>query len=238
MALKRLVLFDIDGTLLWPDGAGRASMKAALEKLFGTAGDIDSYHFAGNTDRETVFSLMSREGFDPEEIELRFRQLGPTMEMALRDVLARKTHNIRPCPGALELIGALSGYQEILLGLVTGNLKPTATLKLEAVGFDPAVFKVGAFGELSAWRADLPPHAVKQAYELTGARFGDGQTLTVGDTPADVTCGQSVGARSIAVMTGWTPRPEMEAAGPDYLFDDLSDTQALLAAILAPVDAD
>ncbi len=238
MAPKRLVLFDIDGTLLWPDGAGRASLKGALQELFGTAGGIDAYQFVGHTDRETVFTLMGREGFSQEEIEQRFARIGPIMEEALARLIAEKKHNIRPCPGAHELIARLLDCEGVILGLVTGNLRPTAAIKLRAAGFDPGVFKVGAFGHLSPWRADLPPHAVDEANRLAGVSFRKGQIVIIRDTPDDVTCGRGVGARSIAVMTGWVQRPELEAAGPDYLFDDLGETQAVLDAIFAPVDGD
>jgi len=234
MALTRLVLFDIDGTLLWPDGAGRASMKVALIELFGTAGAIDSYQFVGHTDRETVFSLMTQAGFPVEEIEQGFAQLAPVMEYALGRLVEAGRHNIRPCPGALELIAKLDQRPDALLGLVTGNLRPTAAIKLRAAGFDPAMFKVGAFGHISPLRADLPPHAVEEARQITQVVFRDGQIVIIGDTPADVTCGASVGARSIGVLTGWTKREDMEAANPDYLLADLSDQQAALAAIFGP----
>ena len=238
MTFSRLVLFDIDGTLLWPDGAGRASLKIALIELFGTAGAIDSYQFVGHTDRETVFTLMQREGFATEEIEHRFADLAPAMERALARLIEAGRHNIRPCPGALELVAILHQRDDVLLGLITGNLRPTAALKLRAAGFDPDLFKVGAFGHISPLRADLPPHAVEQARQITRTTFRNRQIVIIGDTPADITCGESVGARSIGVLTGWIKRPDMEAAGPEYLFEDLSDTPAALAAIFAPVNGE
>jgi phosphoglycolate phosphatase-like HAD superfamily hydrolase len=142
--LTRLVLFDIDGTLLWPDGAGKASMKLALEQVYGTAGPIDTYKFAGCTDRLTVGTLLREAGLPPEQVWDRFEQLGPAMESALQTLIEEKQHHIRPCPGALELVDALADRGDILVGLVTGNLRPTAVVKLSAAGFDPALFRVGA----------------------------------------------------------------------------------------------
>lgn len=234
----RLVLFDIDGTLLWPDGAGKASMKLALEQVYGTAGPIDTYKFAGCTDRLTVGTLLREAGLLPEHIRDRFDQLGPVMEAALHALLQEKRHHIRPCPGALELVDALADREDVLVGLVTGNLRPTAAVKLSAAGFDPALFRVGAYGDEAEARADLPPQAVERARQLTGVSFKGRQIVIIGDTPDDMRCGRSVGARSMAVMTGWVDRPTMEALYPDYIFDDLSDTRRVLGAIMAPVEDD
>ncbi len=231
--LNRLVLFDIDGTLLWPDGAGKASMRLALEQVYGTAGPIETYKFAGCTDRLTVGTLLREAGLPPEQIWDRFDQLGPAMESALHMLLQEKRHHIRPCPGALELVDALADHKNVLVGLVTGNLRPTAAVKLSAAGFDPALFRVGAYGDEAEARDDLPPRAVERARQLTGVSFKGKQVVIIGDTPDDMHCGRSIGARNIAVMTGWVERPAMEALHPDTIFDDLSNTQAVHAAIMA-----
>ena len=238
MAVPRLVLFDIDGTLLWPDGSGRASMKAGLIELFGTPGAIDNYTFSGHTDRETIFTLMRDEGFSDADIEERFGQLGPVMARELGRLVDAQRHNIRPCPGASDLVGHLHDHDDVMLGLVTGNLEPVAALKLRTAGYDPDIFRVAAYGHLSPLRADLPPHAVEQARQRTGVEFKKGQVVIIGDTPADVTCGLGVGARSIAVATGFSKPEELQAAGPDYLFADLSQMDDVLAAIFSSVAAD
>lgn len=233
--LNRLVLFDIDGTLLWPDGAGKASMQLALEQVYGTAGPIDTYKFAGCTDRLTVSTLLRDAGLTPEQIWDRFDQVGPAMEAALRVLLREKRHHIRPCPGTLELVDALADRKDVLVGLVTGNLRPTAAIKLREAGFDPELFRVGAYGDEAEARADLPPRAIERARQLMGVSFKRGQVVIIGDTPDDMRCGRSVGARSMAVMTGWVDRPLMEALHPDVIFDDLSDTQAVIDTITAPL---
>jgi phosphoglycolate phosphatase-like HAD superfamily hydrolase len=235
MAYSRLVLFDIDGTLVWPDGIGRASMKVALEEVYGTAGPIDSYQFVGQTDLDTVSVLMSRAGLAPALIEERFPRIAPTMQNALARFVEEKRFNIRPCTGAPEVVAALAARPDALLGLITGNLRPTAEIKLRATGYDPSLFRVGAFGDLSAARADLPPHALAAASDLTGVEFSGKQVVIIGDTPADITCGRGVGARSIAVATGWISADDLRRHQPDTLFADLTDTQAVLDAIFAPV---
>ncbi|MBN1427765.1 MAG: HAD family hydrolase [Anaerolineae bacterium] len=238
MIPKRLVLFDIDGTLLWPDGAGKAAMKAALEHVYGTAGPIETYQFGGYTDRRTVGVLLREAGLPPDRIWDRFEQVGPAMGATLCEALQNNRHAIRPCPGAIELVDALAARKDILPGLVTGNFRQTAPVKLSAAGFDPAVFRVGAYGDEAEDRADLPPRAIERARQLTGGSFNGSQVIIIGDTPDDVLCGRSVGAQSIAVMTGWVERQALEIHQPNYLFDDLSNIQRVLDAIMAPVVED
>jgi phosphoglycolate phosphatase len=235
MMTKRLVLLDIDGTLLWPDGAGRAAMRGALERIYGTAGEVDRFPFRGHTDRYIVHTLLRAEGLLDDVIGARFDQLGEVMVAELKERLANGEHHIRRCPGALELVLALAARDDALLGLLTGNFYQTAAVKLQAAGFDPALFRVGAYGSEAEGRDELPPLAVARAKELAGAEFAGKQIVIIGDTAHDVTCGRGVGARSIAVMTGWTDRAEIEVAQPDYLFDDLADTKTVLAAIYAPL---
>jgi phosphoglycolate phosphatase-like HAD superfamily hydrolase len=117
---------------------------------------------------------------------------------------------------------------------VTGNIQETATIKLRHLGYRPEVFRVGAYGADSVDRNDLPPLAVERAYQLTGVRFSGEAIVIIGDTPADVICAQSVGARSIAVLTGWSERDALEAAQPDYLLDDLTNPEQVIRAITAP----
>lgn len=229
--LTRLVLFDVDGTLLWPDGAGRASMQAALERVYGTAGAIGTFRFNGRTDRYIVHTLMADAGLPEATIQGRFDDLRRVMIEELSTRLAAGMHNVQPCPGTHELIAALRARGDALIGLVTGNFQETAILKVQAAGFDPAIFTVGAYGNESADRNGLPPLVVERAHALAGVRFAGQQIVVIGDTSHDVRCGRGVGARTIAVLTGWDEQSEIEAAGPDYVFEKLSDTARVLAAI-------
>jgi len=234
MTPEYLVLFDIDGTLLWPNGAGRAAMRTALTRVYGVTGPIDKYYFAGRTDREIVRDLLTAAGLDEIAIWSRFAQLIDEMAYELRRRIAEGWHSIRPCPGGPELVKELAACDDILLGLLTGNLRPTAHIKLEAAGYDPTLFRVGAYGDESVRRSDLPPLAVERAAQLTGVQFYGERIVIIGDTPADVTCGREVGARSIAVLTGGHSRAELEALQPHFLFEDLTDPAAFLAAIRKP----
>jgi phosphoglycolate phosphatase len=223
MPLTRLVLFDIDGTLLWPDKAGRASLKAGLEQVYGTAGNVETHPLGGSLDRQTVRILMTDAGIEEAIIWQHFEAFGQAMEADLRKRLDAKLHNLHALPGGIALVEALHQHEEALLGLVTGNFRATALLKMQAAGYDTTMFQVGAFGHEAEHRADLPPLAVQRAADL----------VIIGDTPSDVECARSVNARTVAVMTGWSTREEIEAAQPDFIFDDLTDTEAILAAIFA-----
>jgi phosphoglycolate phosphatase-like HAD superfamily hydrolase len=235
MTYTRLVLFDIDGTLLLPDGIGREAMKIGLEEVFGTSEPLEGYKFIGQTDRETVSVLMTKAGFSKEAIAEKFDQLSAATCEAFIRLLETKKHNIRPCTGAPELVAALAAHPDALLGLVTGNVRPLADLKLRAVGYDTSLFRVGAFGDQSEARADLPPLALTEARDLSGVLFKGKQIAILGDTPADISCGRGLGARSISVATGWIAADELATHNPDHLFADFSDTQAVVDAIFAPV---
>lgn len=226
MTPTHLVLMDIDGTLLHGNGAGRSAMKAALLEVFGTAGGIDTYHFGGSTDRETVFRLMREANMPDDIIEARFLQLPALME---RHILRAK--NIQALQGTYALMENLSHHPDALLGVVTGNFKESGFAKLIGAGFDPNIFQVGAYGDLSANRSDLPPAAVEKAYQLTGHHYTGEQIVIIGDTVKDVVCGRSVGARVITVLTGYASHEALEAENPYAIINDLNDTNAVLDLI-------
>jgi phosphoglycolate phosphatase len=146
---------------------------------------------------------------------------------------------VRACPGVLDLLSALRARHEVLLGLVTGNMEITAPIKLRAAGIEPGLFRVGGYGSDAADRNELPAIAAQRAEALTGARFAGrniviaGDIVVVGDTPADVTCGQAVGARTVAVSTGYPSLQALQAAAPDVLLPDLANLETALQAILA-----
>lgn len=221
-----LVLFDIDGTLLSPEGCGRIALDLALHEVFGRSGDIDNHRFAGKTDWQSVAELL---GIDDDTVRAHM----PAFEAAAARHMEAVIHGcgVRPCPGARELVATLAETPAALVGLLTGNMRTTALIKLRVTGFDPDVFRVGAYGSEARARAALPPLAIARAEALAGVRFPGQRVVIVGDTEADVACGQGVSARTLAVASGFSDRALLEASNPDYLFDDLSDQEAVLAAI-------
>jgi phosphoglycolate phosphatase-like HAD superfamily hydrolase len=232
----RLVLFDIDGTLLWTDGAGRRAIHRALLDETGIAGPIERYRFDGKTDPQIVRDLLSladhpRAG-DDDMVEMVCRRYVGH----LRAELQRPTQATKLLPGTAELLEALEAREAAgaaLVGLLTGNVAPGAALKLRSAGLDPARFCVGAYGSDSAQRADLPAVAAARASALTGRGFAGQDVVILGDTPEDVACGRAIGARSVAVATGFYDVAALRASGAAYVFETLADTAAVLDAIFA-----
>ncbi len=237
MPPQYLILFDIDGTLLRADGAGREAMRAALTRVYGTAGTIDDHAFGGRTDRELVASLLSEAGVPGDRIDAGFEDFSSAMAEELAERLACGEHHVEPCAGAPALVDALSQRSDTLVGLLTGNLESTSHLKLKAAGYPLHAFRVGAFGGELADRADLFRMAVERASQLSGVPYLAERAVVIGDTPADVACGKPHGARAITVLTGGHPRGALEAAGPYAIFDDLADLPRVMAAIYAPPQA-
>ena len=232
----KLVLFDIDGTLLWTDGAGRRAIQRALVEEAGTAGPIDRYRFDGKTDPQIVQDLLSLAGHAAAANATVIQAVCRRYVDHLRTELERPMQTTRVMAGIADLLAALEPYEtdrRALVGLLTGNVAPGAALKLRSAGLDPGRFRVGAYGSDSARRADLPAVAAARAAALTGATFTGSDVIIVGDTPDDVACGRPIGARSVAVATGSYDVAALRATGAAYVFETLADTAAVLDAIFA-----
>lgn len=230
---EKLVLFDLDGTLAWTDGAGRAAVHEALELEMGTAGPIADFPFAGKTDTEIIRGLLRAAGHPEAESLAHVERVCERYTQLLESALLSGERTISVFVGVHELLASLASRDDALLGLLTGNVERGAMLKLNAAGIDPAQFRVGAFGSDAPDRADLPPIAVERAQALMGRTPREEDVVIIGDTPADVTCGIGIRARAIAVATGPFGVAELQAAGAYAVFEDLSDTEAVINAIFA-----
>jgi phosphoglycolate phosphatase-like HAD superfamily hydrolase len=225
----RLVLFDIDGTLLSAGGISARALEAALVETFGTAGPAAGYDYSGKTDPQIVRELMRGAGLgDPAIEELRALALE---RYARRLAEWIRPEHVRPKPGVLALLESLEGRRDVTLGLLTGNLEPCARLKLEPIAAN-RFFGFGAFGSDDEDRYRLPAVALDRAREATGVAFEGSDTVIVGDSVHDVRCGRALGVRAVAVSTGRTSAAALAGAGPDHLVSDFSDTAAGLRAIL------
>lgn len=228
--MKRLLLFDVDGTLLRANGTGRIMLAESMRRVYGTAGAIDTYEFGGRTDRRMVRDLLTREGWTIEAIEERLPEL--YAEMIRQGEQLFNTGQVSACPGVPELLARLHGRPDAVLGLLTGNIEPTARLKIRAARLDPDQFRVGAFGSDSVERNDLLPIVWRRANELTGHAFAGIDTVIIGDTPADIQCAQSGAVRSVAVSTGWSSKDSLRQCEPDHLLDDLADIDRVVDVLL------
>jgi phosphoglycolate phosphatase-like HAD superfamily hydrolase len=232
----RLILFDIDGTLLWTDGAGRRAIHRALLDEMGTAGPIEGYRFDGKTDPQIVRELMELAGHPEHDSEDRITAVCRRYVELLTAELAKPTQATRIYPGIKDLLTALEPYEadtRALVGLLTGNVQHGAALKLRSAGLDPARFAVGAFGSDAHHRPSLPAIAAHRAEQRTGRRFTGDDIVIVGDTPDDVACARPMGARTVGVGTGFYSAAALKDAGATYAFDTLGDTDAVIRALLA-----
>ena len=231
----KLILFDIDGTLLWTDGAGRRAVGAALRDETGSTGPIDTYRLDGKTDPVIVRELLELAGHPDPADPARIAAVCDRYVARLEEELGR-SNQARLLPGVRELLAALEPAERdgaAMVGLLTGNIERGAVLKLRAAGLEPRRFRVGAYGSDSAVRAELPAIAAARARALVARDFAGSSIVIMGDTPADVDCGRPIGARTIGVATGHFDVPALQRAGAAAVLADLADTSAALAAIFA-----
>jgi phosphoglycolate phosphatase-like HAD superfamily hydrolase len=229
--IRRLVLFDIDGTLLSSASAGRRAIRRAFADEFEKLEFFDQVRFDGKTDPQIITELYHAAGAPDLASEQRIAALLERYIGHLPLALHERAEHVRVLPGITELLEALHQRSDVIIGLLTGNVVPGAQLKLGAAGIPFDRFRVGAFGSDSAFRPDLPSIAAERAVPWFGRRPHGEEVVIIGDTPADVTCGASIGARAIAVATGSYSTEELLAAGAASAFATLADTAAVLAAI-------
>ena len=226
----KLVLFDIDGTILWSDGAGRRAMQRALMTAFGTSGSAD-YRYDGKTDRQIVRDLMRMEGHADDVIDERMISLLADYASGLHEELSSGVTLVRRLDGVLELMSALESREDRRIGLLTGNIEIGAHAKLRAVGIDPERFEVSAYGSDHEVRAELPGIAQRRARDQLGLDVNGDAIIIIGDTPADIDCCRTIGAQAIAVATGRYSVEELAQHDPLAVFPDLTDTAAVMRAI-------
>jgi phosphoglycolate phosphatase-like HAD superfamily hydrolase len=223
---QHLVLFDIDGTLVLTGRAGMRAMNRACEETVGHADALKGVAVAGRTDWIILHDVMANHGLslDADRLEA-LRRLYVTH---LAEEIVHPGEGVKAVmPGIRELLGRLHARSDVALGLLTGNFEDGARIKLAY--FDLwRYFPVGAFGGDSADRNDLVPVALRRARERGIADVPPSRVLVVGDTPHDVACAHAVGATAVAVATGGYDVDRLRETGADYVFKDLSDTEAFL----------
>ncbi len=224
----RLVLFDIDGTLLSGGRAARAVFAQALTEVFGTCGDIETFAFEGKLDPMIVRELLLAAGVPEETV---FRRRAEALALYL-DRLEAALLLERPIltPGVAAVLDGVARGGAAVPALLTGNVERGARIKLSAVGLWNR-FAFGAFGDEAPRREELGPIALAKARRLGLSASGE-DCVVVGDAPQDVACALALGARIVAVATGKTPAEKLAKAGAHVVLPDLSDTSRALEAIL------
>jgi phosphoglycolate phosphatase-like HAD superfamily hydrolase len=227
-----LLLFDVDGTLITAKGAGRQALGHALRAVYGSAGPIDDYDFRGKTDPQIVADLMRAAGLSETAVRAGLAEaLGAYVNEL--ETLVQRNGRVQVLPGVADVLRELSRRPEVLVGLLTGNIERGAQVKLRPTGMLP-FFRLGAYGSDDADRRRLPAVACARAEQLTGHAVTFDRVTIIGDTPLDVDCARSCGARAVAVATGQHRAEELTVCGPDLLFPDLANVPAVLRALTGP----
>ena len=213
---RKLLLWDIDGTILHTGKAGEAALGHAMEELHGISRGLQGLKIAGRTDKWIVEQLLARAGLAHGETEIA-RFLDVYVER-LAEELPRRRGGLHP--GVLGILEEGHRREDIVQGLLTGNIEKGARLKLSRYGVNH-FFEFGAFADDSPVRNELGPHARRRARDRHGEEFSADRIFIIGDTPHDVACARAIGAKAIAVATGSFSIEQLEACGADAVFTDL-----------------
>jgi len=221
----KLVLFDIDGTLLTTGAAGADAMRYAFADLCGIADGFAGIEMSGKTDAAILREALMHHQVDETavSVDLFYERYIPHLRLTLQEPHRPR----RLMPGFPALLEALAGQPDIVLGLLTGNFAMGAQLKLESFGIWH-YFRLGAYGSDHVDRNALVPIAQQRTQALLGHTIPAQQTFVIGDTPRDIACAHAHGARAVAVATGNYPLAELRQYQPEHAFEDLADVPTIV----------
>ena len=225
-AQKRLILWDIDATLISTAGAGDKALKRVVLQRYGAIDDLRDIEIAGRTDAAIARSILQKYGAPVSS-----GSVTAFLDEYLEQLAALLPHlHGHVMPGVREILDRLHMKDDCVLALLTGNLRRGAQLKLERYGLWH-YFEFGAFADDHHDRNELGGFARRRAYERHGHEFQPTLIDVIGDTGHDIACGKVFGGRTIAVATGsWTPE-QLASYEPDFLFDDFSAVDEVMATL-------
>lgn len=225
--MNKLILFDIDGTLVDTGRAGSRSLDIIFHEYFSIDNAFEKINMAGKTDIQII-----KEGLLKHDLPLEKRIITELIELYLQTLSKEINNNRRRIlPGVLEILELLNNYNGLfVLGLLTGNMERGARIKLEPFGLNK-YFPFGAFGSDDDDRNKLLPYALKRFEKIykKKARFSD--CIIIGDTPRDVHCAKPFGAYCLAVATGPYSTADLQSAGADFVMEDLSDIKEFIGRV-------
>jgi phosphoglycolate phosphatase len=227
---RRLILWDVDQTLIEVGPATREAYAAAFHRATGDRLE-HPWQFNGRTELAAAGDVLRAHGVDPSPARVDDFIVLIVEELHARAELLRRAGRV--LPGALEALRACAAVPGVHQSVLTGNIYPLAELKASVFGLAAHLdLRIGAFGGDALERVDLPAFAWRRAASELGHRFTGRDTVIVGDTLLDVATGKGAGARVIAVATGPATASELRTAGADVVLPDLTDTAAVVSAIL------
>jgi len=227
--LKKLVLFDIDGTLLSVNSVNRRILMDALREVYGTEGSAGNHDFAGKMDSIIIYEVLHNAGLSDGVIAEKFDKAKQTYIEMFR--MQSKSTDVVLMDGVRKLLDELSAHSELIVGLLTGNFEGSGRHKLLLPDINH-YFPFGAFADDGASRNELPQVAVEKAYQLTGKRFSEQNIIIIGDTEHDIACARVLNAKSIAVATGSYSTEELKKHNPHILYKNLCETDIVISEIL------
>ena len=221
----KLLLFDVDGTLIHSGGAGRRAMLRAFEEIYGVEDGFKDISMYGKTDPLILKEALTNHMLEwHREDEERFKSL---YLQFLRGGIHAPHPQRRIMPGTVALLDEVSKKQSLIRGLLTGNWKEGAEIKLGFFKLNH-YFELGAYADDSEIREELVPIAVRRCEERKGIRLKPENVYVIGDTPLDIQCAKPFGAKTVVVATGIHTKDELLAEHPDHFFPDLSRTEEIL----------
>jgi phosphoglycolate phosphatase-like HAD superfamily hydrolase len=228
--MNKLILWDIDGTLIYSGGVAGEAMRAAMRSVYGSVSTAERHLYAGKTDQQIILETFAgRAHGDLIGMLEQFTAAYIEELSGRRDEFVARARVLDGVAAALERLAA----ERVVQSVLTGNLQPIARIKLDLMNltrfFD---LDAGAYGSDHHIRANLVPVAVARAERRYGHAFDAASVVVVGDTPNDIDCGRAAGARTVAVATGPFSADELLAHAADVVLDNLADTDAAIAAIL------
>jgi phosphoglycolate phosphatase-like HAD superfamily hydrolase len=230
MEMNKLVLWDIDGTLIYSGGVAGEAMRAAMRRVYGNVPTAERHLYAGKTDQQIILETFAERGHD--DLLRSLEHFTATYIEELDTRRAEFAARARVLDGVVATLQRLS-KAGVVQSVLTGNLQSIARVKLDIMEltsfFD---LDAGAYGSDHYIRANLVPVAAERAARRYGRAFAGPDVVVIGDTPNDIDCGQAAGARTVAVATGPFSVDELRAHGADVVLPSLSSTDAAVAAIL------
>lgn len=228
----RLLLWDIDGTLLYSGGVAGEAMRAAMSRIYGRPSSNDRREYAGKTDQQIIIETFPEHAADDLVARLDDFAAAYMQELTLRRAeMAQRGRVLAGVPQALQYFAHHPDTQQSVL---TGNMQAVAALKLQLTNlYDLIDMRVGAYGSDHRHRVELPGFALRRAQTVLGQSLHGSDLVIIGDTPNDIACGKAHGARTVAVATGPFSVADLAAHHPDAVLADLADLDAVTRAILA-----